>query len=98
MPKDPSAFRSISEAADELGLAQHTLRAWETKFSFLKPVKTGGGRRFYRPADIDLMAELSRLQREDGLSSEAIRKLHRAGGLRRARKAPEAPADRKAHV
>ena len=52
MAKGPEAFRTISEAADELHVPQHVLRFWETKFSFIRPMKRAGGRRFYRPQDI----------------------------------------------
>ena len=62
MAKGPEAFRSISEAADELGVPQHVLRFWETKFSFVRPMKRAGGRRFYRPQDIAVLAEVRRLR------------------------------------
>jgi DNA-binding transcriptional MerR regulator len=52
LSKSPDAFRTISEASDELGVPQHVLRFWETKFTFIKPMKRAGGRRLYRPADI----------------------------------------------
>ena len=56
MAKGPNAFRTISEAAEELGVPQHVLRFWETKFSFIRPMKRAGGRRFYRPQDIAVLA------------------------------------------
>ncbi len=52
MSKGPEAFRTISEAADELNVPQHVLRFWETKFAFIRPMKRAGGRRFFRPQDI----------------------------------------------
>ena len=55
MAKGPDAFRTISEAADELGIPQHVLRFWETKFTFIRPMKRAGGRRFYRPHDIAVL-------------------------------------------
>ena len=55
MAKGPDAFRTISEAAAELGAPQHVLRFWETKFSFIRPMKRAGGRRFYRPQDIRVL-------------------------------------------
>jgi MerR HTH family regulatory protein len=55
MEKSPDAFRTISEVADDLDLPQHVLRFWETRFSQIKPMKRGGGRRYYRPQDIDLI-------------------------------------------
>ena len=59
--KAPEAFRGISEVADAIGVRQHTLRAWETRFAFVKPVKRPDGRRYYRPADIAMLRELKRL-------------------------------------
>jgi len=56
--KGPEAFRTISEAADEVGVPAHVLRFWETKFSFIRPLRRPGGRRFYRPADIATLIEL----------------------------------------
>ena len=55
MEKSPDAFRTISEVADELGLPQHVLRFWETRFSQIKPMKRTGGRRYYRPDDVELV-------------------------------------------
>ena len=55
MAKSPNAFRTISEAAEEVGAPQHVLRFWETKFSFITPLKRAGGRRFYRPQDVVLL-------------------------------------------
>ena len=55
MEKAPDAFRTISEVADDLDLPQHVLRFWETRFTQIKPLKRGGGRRYYRPDDIDLL-------------------------------------------
>jgi DNA-binding transcriptional MerR regulator len=79
--KAPEAFRSISEVAAALGVPQHTLRAWETRFSFVKPVKRPDGRRYYRPSDVAMLAELDRLLRSERLSTEEIVRRHRAGGL-----------------
>ena len=55
MNKAPDAFRTISEAAEDLDLPQHVLRFWETRFAQIKPMKRGGGRRYYRPDDVDLL-------------------------------------------
>ena len=55
MTKGPNAFRTISEAAEEVGAPQHVLRFWETKFAFVSPLKRGGGRRFYRPTDVAVL-------------------------------------------
>lgn len=59
--KSPSAFRTISEVAEELGVQQHVLRFWETKFSQIKPLKRGGGRRYYRPEDVVLLKRIYHL-------------------------------------
>ena len=60
MDKSPDAFRTISEAAEELDLPQHVLRFWETRFATIKPLKRGGGRRYYRPEDVLLLREIWR--------------------------------------
>ena len=83
MAKGPEAFRSISEAADELGVPQHVLRFWETKFSFVRPMKRAGGRRFYRPQDIAVLAEVRRLLHEQGYTIKGVQKLHRELGSKR---------------
>jgi len=61
LAKSPSAFRTISEAAEEVGAPQHVLRFWETKFDFIVPVKRAGGRRFYRPDDVMVLKAVRRL-------------------------------------
>jgi len=78
--KAPSAFRTISEVADELGVKQHVLRFWETKFSLLKPLKRGGGRRYYRPEDIDLLKAIHRLLYTEGYTIKGVQKLLREAG------------------
>lgn len=83
MAKGPEAFRSISEAADALGVPQHVLRFWETKFSFIRPMKRAGGRRFYRPGDIVVLAEVRRLLHEEGYTIKGVQKLHRELGAKR---------------
>jgi DNA-binding transcriptional MerR regulator len=83
LAKGPEAFRSISEAATELGVPQHVLRFWETKFSFVRPMKRAGGRRFYRPYDISVLAEVRRLLHEEGYTIKGVQKLHRELGARR---------------
>lgn len=82
MAKGPEAFRTISEAAEELGVPQHVLRFWETKFSFIKPMKRAGGRRFYRPADIVMLAGVRRLLHGGGYTIKGLQKLHRELGLK----------------
>ncbi|MGH6955820.1 MAG: MerR family transcriptional regulator [Caulobacteraceae bacterium] len=83
MAKGPEAFRSISEAADELGVPQHVLRFWETKFSFIRPMKRAGGRRFYRPQDIAVLAKVRRLLHDEGYTIKGVQKLHRELGAKR---------------
>ena len=88
--KAPGAFRGISEVAEALGVRQHTLRAWETRFPFVKPVKRPDGRRYYRPADIAMLRELHRLIAEEKRSVEEILRIHREGGLKPATEASAA--------
>jgi DNA-binding transcriptional MerR regulator len=81
--KGPDAFRTISEAADELNVPQHVLRFWETRFSFIRPMKRAGGRRFYRPQDIAVLRGVKTLLHEDGFTIKGVQKLHKDEGLRR---------------
>ena len=83
MAKGPNAFRTISEAADELGVAQHVLRFWETKFSFIRPMKRAGGRRFYRPQDIVVLRGVRALLHDEGYTIKGVQKLHKDHGLKR---------------
>ena len=83
MLKGPDAFRTISEAADELGVPQHVLRFWETKFSFIRPMKRAGGRRFYRRQDLDVLRGVRSLLHEEGYTIKGVQRLHKEQGLRR---------------
>ncbi len=83
MTKGPEAFRTISEAASEIGVAQHVLRFWETKFSFIRPMKRAGGRRFYRPHDLLVLRGVRRLLHEEGYTIAGVQKLHREHGASR---------------
>lgn len=83
MAKSPNAFRTISEASDEVGAPQHVLRFWETKFSFLTPLKRAGGRRFYRPQDVVLLKAVKRLLHAEGLTIKGVQRLHKEQGLKR---------------
>jgi DNA-binding transcriptional MerR regulator len=83
LAKSAEAFRTISEAADELGVAQHVLRFWETKFTFIRPMKRAGGRRFYRPSDIAVLAAVRRLLHHEGYTIKGVQKLYRETGLKR---------------
>jgi DNA-binding transcriptional MerR regulator len=88
--KAPSAFRTISEVADDLQIPQHVLRFWETKFPHLKPLKRGGGRRYYRPEDIALLRRISDLLYTQGYTIKGVQRLLREGGLEEGG-APELP-------
>ncbi len=81
MSKGPEAFRTISEAADEVGVAQHVLRFWETKFSFIRPMKRAGGRRFYRPHDLAVLRGVRRLLHDEGYTIMGVQRLHREQGV-----------------
>jgi DNA-binding transcriptional MerR regulator len=83
LAKGPEAFRTISEAADELGVPQHVLRFWETRFSFIRPMKRAGGRRFYRPQDIVVLRGVQRLLHDEGYTIKGVQRLHREEGIRR---------------
>lgn len=78
--KAPTAFRTISEVADELHIPQHVLRFWETKFPQVKPLKRGGGRRYYRPDDITLLRRISDLLYIQGYTIKGVQRLLREGG------------------
>ena len=75
--KSAEAFRTISEAAGELELPQHVLRFWETKFPHIRPLKRGGGRRYYRPEDLLLLRRIRDLLYEDGYTIRGVQKLLR---------------------
>ena len=96
MAKGPEAFRSISEAADALGVPQHVLRFWETKFAFIRPMKRAGGRRFYRPQDILVLAQVRRLLHEQGYTIKGVQKLHRELGAKRFLNGEASPASSEA--
>ena len=83
MAKSPTAFRTISEAAEEVGTPQHVLRFWETKFDFLQPVKRAGGRRFYRPEDVILIKGVRRLLHDEGLTIRGVQRLYKEQGRAR---------------
>jgi DNA-binding transcriptional MerR regulator len=82
LKKAPTAFRTISEVADDLHIPQHVLRFWETKFSQVKPLKRGGGRRYYRPDDITLLRRISHLLYTQGYTIKGVQRLLREGGGR----------------
>ncbi len=78
--KSAEAFRTISEVSGDVGVPQHVLRFWETKFSQIKPLKRGGGRRYYRPEDIDLIQRIRAWLYDDGYTIKGVQKLLREGG------------------
>ncbi len=80
MEKSPDAFRTISEVADDLDLPQHVLRFWETRFQQIKPMKRGGGRRYYRPEDVDLLKGIRHLLYDHGYTIKGVQKLLKANG------------------
>ena len=79
--KAATAFRTISEVADDLQIPQHVLRFWESKFPQLKPLKRGGGRRYYRPEDITLLRKISELLYTQGYTIKGVQRLLRDGGF-----------------
>ena len=83
MAKGPEAFRTISEAAAELGVPQHVLRFWETRFSFIRPMKRADGRRFYRPQDITVLRGVRVLLHDEGYTIKGVQRLHREQGMAR---------------
>ncbi len=78
--KAAGAFRTISEVAEELGVQQHVLRFWETKFSHVKPLKRGGGRRYYRPEDVALLKRIHELLYTEGYTIKGVQKLLKEQG------------------
>ncbi len=94
--KAPNAFRTISEVADELHIPQHVLRFWETKFPQIKPLKRGGGRRYYRPDDIGLLRRISDLLYIQGYTIKGVQRLLRDGGGQLSEDIPPATPDERA--
>lgn len=82
-PKTTRAFRTISEAGEELGLQPHVLRFWESKFSNIKPIKRGGGRRFYRPEDIEFIRGIKKLLHDEKHPIKDVQKLIQKKGASR---------------
>ena len=80
MVKSSYALKNISEVAGELNIHQHVLRFWETRFTSIKPIKRGGGRRYYRPEDVENLRRIQRLLYDDGYTIKGVQKLLREGG------------------
>lgn len=89
--KSEAAFRTISEVAEELDVPQHVLRFWETKFNQIRPMKRGGGRRYYRPEDVALLRRIRGLLYEDGFTIKGVQKLLREGAIKPAPLGEDAP-------
>ena len=82
MDKAPEAFRTISEVADDLDVPQHVLRFWESRFREIKPLKRGGGRRYYRPEDVGLLRGIRHLLYGDGYTIRGVQRILREQGVR----------------
>jgi DNA-binding transcriptional MerR regulator len=82
MDKSPDAFRTISEVAEELDLPQHVLRFWETRFNPIRPLKRGGGRRYYRPDDVDLLKGIRQLLYGQGYTIKGVQRILKEDGPR----------------
>ena len=82
MDKAPDAFRTISEVADELDIPQHVLRFWESRFTQIKPLKRAGGRRYYRPDDVDLLRGIKHLLYGEGYTIRGVQRILREQGGR----------------
>ena len=104
MDKSPDAFRTISEVAEDLDVPQHVLRFWETRFNHIKPLKRGGGRRYYRPDDVDLLTGIRHLLYGEGYTIRGVQRILKEEGVRFVQAvgrgeqsvAPQRPADREA--
>jgi len=82
LDKAPDAFRTISEVADDLDIPQHVLRFWETRFTQIKPMKRSGGRRYYRPDDVDLLRGIRRLLYGEGYTIRGVQRILKENGIK----------------
>jgi DNA-binding transcriptional MerR regulator len=82
LDKAPDAFRTISEVADDLDIPQHVLRFWETRFAQIKPMKRSGGRRYYRPDDVDLLRGIRRLLYSEGYTIRGVQRILKEYGIK----------------
>lgn len=94
--KSDAAFRTISEVAEDLDVPQHVLRFWETKFAQIRPLKRGGGRRYYRPEDIALLRRIRALLYTDGMTIRGVQKLLRETGAKASAAGEAQPAPQSA--
>lgn len=91
MAKADNAFRTIGEVADELGIAQHVLRYWETRFPQLRPLQRAGNRRYYRPADVALVRRIHTLLNSEGYTIRGVQQLLRSGDAEAPQQASPVP-------
>ncbi len=92
MDKSPDAFRTISEVADDLDIPQHVLRFWETRFAQIKPMKRSGGRRYYRPDDVDLLRGIRRLLYGEGYTIRGVQRILKEHGIASVQRLADASA------
>jgi DNA-binding transcriptional MerR regulator len=97
MDKSPDAFRTISEVAESLALPQHVLRFWESRFPQIKPLKRGGGRRYYRPDDVELLRAVKHLLYDEGYTIKGVQRLLKEQGPRGLTMRP-APGEREVKI
>ena len=98
MNKAADAFRTISEVADELEVQKHVLRFWENKFPQLHPMKRGGGRRYYRPEDLDLLRGIQHLLRNEGYTIKGVQKILREQGVEEVKRCWQRTGSAKGHT
>ena len=91
--KSKQAFRTISEVSEELDLPQHVLRFWETKFRQVSPMKRGGGRRYYRPEDVELLRRIKALLHTEGYTIKGVQRMLAQGGAKNLPEAAEISSD-----
>jgi DNA-binding transcriptional MerR regulator len=92
LDKAPDAFRTISEVADDLDIPQHVLRFWETRFAQIKPMKRSGGRRYYRPDDVDLLKGIRRLLYGEGYTIRGVQRILKEHGIKSVQSLADASA------
>jgi DNA-binding transcriptional MerR regulator len=92
LDKSPDAFRTISEVADDLDIPQHVLRFWETRFTQIKPMKRSGGRRYYRPDDVDLLRGIRRLLYGEGYTIRGVQRILKEHGIASVQRLADASA------
>ena len=96
--KKSGAYRTISEVANELGVAAHVLRFWETKFSEIQPMKRGGGRRYYRPEDVEFVKHIQHLLHNEGYTIKVVQALLKKGGAKALKAQAQVEAEAKQKI